>query len=365
MQPSIRKIAKEIGVSRTTVWKALNGLPRISNEVREKIITAVERLHYEPGHMKGGISLRKARFVKLIVFNYERLTRPFFADVIRGIESVARANNYSLQFLCMDEEIKREKKDGADIPNIEERLFEGLIIFGIDLDDKTVTILNEKNIPFVLINSLKSNENVSYIFPNYRKGAFIAIEHLVRLGHKRIGFITGSMELKLDFEKMLGYKSALAKFGLEYDEKIIKKGDYSEKKAYKATIALLESNWAPTAIFAADDIMAAGVIKAVRSKRLDVPDDIAVVGFNDMQIASLLDPPLTTVKVPTYKIGKLAMEILLKLMREKKKGKAVKGYKFILEPELIIRQSCGSGEIMKRGDKIEAGLNRGKEEKER
>ena len=244
-------------------------------------------------------------------------------------------------------------------------MFEGLIIFGIDLDDKTVTILNEKNIPFVLINSLKSNENVSYIFPNYRKGAFIAIEHLVRLGHKRIGFITGSMELKLDFEKMLGYKSALAKFGLEYDEKIIKKGDYSEKKAYKATIALLESNWAPTAIFAADDIMAAGVIKAVRSKRLDVPDDIAVVGFNDMQIASLLDPPLTTVKVPTYKIGKLAMEILLKLMREKKKGKAVKGYKFILEPELIIRQSCGSGEIMKRGDKIEAGLNRGKEEKER
>lgn len=339
MQTSIRNIAKQIGISRTTVWRALNSLPRVNEGTREKVLKLAREMNYNHGETTRRFILNRVCNIELVVFNYERLTRPLFVEAIRGIQDILREVNYNMQVSTVSE----EDFDGpwgrkVHISRLKEKLVRGLLVFGTDLDSEDLKSLKQIEIPFVLLNCVPWGiEGANYVYPDYDKGIRVAIRHLVQLGHERIAFISGPMEFKLDDEKLKGYRRALEEHGLEYEKRLVKKGDYKREKAIRATTELLKLDERPTAIIAGDDIMACGAIEAVRREGLMVPEDIAVMGFNDEKFSSLINPPLTTVSIHEYEMGRMAAEMLINLIKRHKVDKG----QIVLEPKLIVRSSCG------------------------
>jgi len=334
MTTTMREIAKKAGVSHTTVWRVLNGISSVKEETRKKVMEIAQKVGYDHPPMRGGIALRRVKNIRLLVFEFERLTRPLFIEVIRGIERVTRKNGYHLQFSSVEEEFFFfHTKFG---PLKETLPISGFILFGVDLTSEEIQTLKNRGLPFVLLNSKTQEPGVPYVFPDYRGGTYLALKHLASLGHKRIGFITGPMELQLDKEKMEGFWQAVKDFNLEKDERLIRKGDYLMDKAYRKTIELLNLKPPPTAIFAADDTMAVGVVEAAKEKGISVPEDLSVMGFNNMEIASLISPSLTTVRVPMLRMGELAAEILLEKIEKKEEGRKV-----ILPTQIVVRNSTG------------------------
>jgi len=203
-------------------------------------------------------------------------------------------------------------------------------------DKQYILRLKRASVPCVLIGRFPF-EKVNYVSCDNKQGAFSAVEHLIDLGHRRIGFISGSFDLIAGVERFEGYKIALEKYNLEYNSELVIKGNWTREGGYQAMCELLNKAKVPTAVFAANDQMAAGVVKAVKDKGFQIPKDIAIVGFSDTQFASYIEPPLTTVREPTYKEGVIAAEMLVNLLS----GEEVRRPQVILPTRLIIRKSCG------------------------
>jgi DNA-binding LacI/PurR family transcriptional regulator len=291
----------------------------------------MEELGYQPSRVARRLRVKSTQILGLIISD---IANPFFTSVVRGIEDVAYANQYSLLLCNSDEDPARES---LYVDVLQAERVAGIVISPADENSTSCEPLLRNDVPIVAMDRRLRSFDVDTVLVDNVKGAYQATSHLIRLGHRRIGLIGGPTRITTGRERLEGYEKALNEHGLEADQRLIKVGDFKQESGYQRACELLEMDDPPTAIFTANNLMTLGALNAIHEKGLNIPRDVAIVGFDDMPWAPSLDPPLTAVAQPTYELGCTAANLLLQRIADK--GREIVEMK--LESTLIIRDSCG------------------------
>lgn len=336
---TIRDIARLTGVSIATVSRALNESPRIKPATKEKILKVVSQKGYRPDPIARGLSAGKTTNIGFVLID---ISNPFYSPIIRAIEERVEAENHYL-LLCNTEH--SSAKESKYINVLVENKISGLIVSPLQKKWDYLKLLKASKIPFVFILA-SLGEKYDCVDVDNVKGAYNAVNHLINLGHKRIAYISrGLLHKHPASQRLKGYKKALADNGLPFNQTLVVNTITDQGKieeGYQSTSKLLSLPEKPTAIFAFNDLIAIGCMKALKEKGIRIPEDIAVIGFDDIEIAPFLEPPLTTVRIPQYEIGKTAVRILFEKINRINENEY---RKICFEPQLIIRKSCGGKEI--------------------
>ncbi|MCD4823433.1 MAG: LacI family transcriptional regulator [Phycisphaerae bacterium] len=329
MTITMQQIAEKTGVSRITVSRALNNRSRISQETRRKILKEARRLNYRPNAVAKALAMKKTHTIGLVVPD---ITNPFVAEITKHVEDRAAVGDYSLIMCVTNNSLKKED---ASIRSLMDRRVDGIIINHPQSNAQSQCIrqLKQEKFPFVLIGTIDGMET-DYVMVDLAEGAYQAVSHLIRQGHKRIAYVRGGNGRL----RLMGYKKALAEHGLGFDEELVVRCGPGLKDGAEAAGKILAMQDRPTAIFALNDFLAMGVMDALKAANLNVPEDMALVGFDDVLLASRLSVPLTTIAQPMEQIGKLAVEILMKKIEKP----THEPWQVMLKPQLVIRESCGA-----------------------
>ena len=333
---TIKDIARIAKVSPATVSMVVNDRPGVSEETKYRVLRIVQALQYTPNLIARSLVKRHSNFITMLITN---ISNPVFAEIACGVDDVLRKHEYTLSIILTYDDRELETKE---IESVLARGMNGLLTCAPLLDNSNIAKLVENNFPVVsILRRVYNCDDLDYVIVDSTKGAYLATEHLIRLGHKKIGFIKGPSHTSSGIEKQEGSISALKDYGLTISEDLIQAGDYSRKSGYLATNHLLKmgSRERPTAIFAANDHMAIGAFEAIWDAGLKTPEDMALVGFNDVEATSLRTIEITTIAHPKRRMGQLAAKRLIDKIEEKEGYKDL--YQVILEPELVIRKSCG------------------------
>lgn len=326
----MKNVAKLANVSIATVSRVFTGSDTVADETRKKVMKVIKELDYHPNVLARQLRRMKTKTIVVVVPD---ITNTFFSQVLRGIEVIARGNGYRVLLGDTENNIAIERKY---LKALYEKYADGLILLTARMERDRIESLAEKY-PVVLACEYLKGSNIPTVSIDNINAARRATEHLIKLGHKRIAHITGPMNVVLSRDRLKGYKQTMKTYGVEIDPLLINEGDFYYKTGYDLMLKLMSIDNPPTAIFAANDEMAIGAIKAIQSQGLKVPEDIAIVGFDNIEMSAFFSPSLTTIGQPTYKIGEKAMNLLLNLFR----GKKLKKNQFVLDTKLIVRESCG------------------------
>jgi LacI family transcriptional regulator len=340
-RPTQRQIAKEAGVSRTTVSLVLNDVPdvHIRPETRQRIFEAARRLNYYPDAAARRLVSGKTRTIALV---WHRGPDPTYRDVflpgiLQGVTRAARYYGYYVVF----RPIESNEPDDSYVELARGRHTDGLILSGPRSDDTELLHLYKDGFPLVLQGQFPGTDVPSVDVDNVR-GATMAVHHLLKLGHLRVGTVTNAPLTYISSRQRLeGYRQALEQAGLVYDRDLVRYGNFDEESGYAAVEALLALDEPPTAIFIASDMVAMGALRALHDNGLQVPEEIAVVGFDDITVARFITPALTTFHVPTFGLGWSAAELLIRVIEQDQPGQI----HVRLDTELVIRESCGAAEL--------------------
>ena len=333
---TIKDIARIANVSHTTVSRALNNQSRIKNETREKILSIAKELNYRPNFIARSLVMKRSKTLGLVITT---IANPFYTELAQGIEATSRKLGYSIILCSTQSDLGTEK---LYIDMLRSKGVDGIIFTSAHMGDPNILELAEEGFPIMLVNRRTYHstvkEKVDYVGIDNIQGGFLAVEHLIKLGHRRIGIIGGSSESSVGFERLEGGKRALAAYGLKQMDDYFLEGDFLKESGYRGGIKFTRMADPPTAIFAANDYMALGAYQAVVEEGVRVPEDMAIVGFNDIEFTAMKGIELTTIGQKKYEMGALSVENLV----EKIEGKNVGPPKeVILKPELIIRRTCG------------------------
>ena len=334
---TIKDIARMANVSHTTVSRALNNKSRIRNETKEKILSIAKELHYQPNFIARSLVMKRTKTLGLIITT---IANPFYTELALGIEATARGLGYNI-ILCFTHSDLSIEKQYVDM--LRSKGVDGIIFTSAHMEDPNIIELAEESFPIILVNRRTYHpivkEKVDYVGVDNILGGFLAVEHLIKLGHKRIGVIGGSSESSVGFERLEGGKRALKIYNVEERPDFFLEGDFLKGSGYQGGIRFLKMANPPTAIFAANDYMALGVYEAIVEKGLRVPEEMALIGFNDIEFTLTKGIELTTIGQKKYEMGAVAVQTLV----EKIEGGEVMPLtrEIILKPELIIRKTCG------------------------
>jgi LacI family transcriptional regulator len=334
---TLEDIAKQAGVSRSTASRVVNDDPNVSDSVRSKVQDVILSTGYHPHAAARSLASHRSWMIGLVlprsVSNF--FTDPYFPRLTQGVAQACNQHNYTLGLFLLDS--KEDEKRIFPLISRKGQL-DGILLQTARLGDKLVDRLVNSDFPVVIAGRPFNANGISYIDVDNVNAAHGAVCHLVKLGYKRIGTITGLMNSTVGIDRREGYIQAITDQGWDVDELLIVNGDFSEESGYLAMKRLLPLK--PEAIFAASDTMAIGAIRAVREAGLRVPEDIAFVGFDDLPIASLSDFKLTTVHQPIIQFGAKAVDTLIDLIENGIKPSR----RIIMDTELIIRDSCGASQ---------------------
>lgn len=332
-------IAKKLNLSLTTVSRALNDHSDVSPETKALIKNTAKEMEYVPNKFARNLALKKSHLIGLVYIDDQESNQEsnfyqsFAFEVIAGVRKYFGNTPYDLIIVPG----KQKNKAKESLKKIcYSRGIEGLFVVGISIGDPFIEELKEDFIPAVIVDYPLLTNKVSYIQSDNIKGCDIAVKYLASKGHSRIAFINGHDLAAISSIRLEGYKIALKNNGFAFDQSIVIKGDYSEKSGYDAAKKMLAEKTDFTAIFAASDLMAVGAIKAIRENDLKVPDDIAVVGFDDILLAAYSYPSLTTIRQHKFDLGYRGSKELIKMIEQSDyipKRKKV-------DVELIIRDSA-------------------------
>jgi DNA-binding LacI/PurR family transcriptional regulator len=329
---TIYDIAKKTGFSITTVSRALNNYPDVSAKTKKLILEAVEEMDYYPNSIARSLTTKKSWTLGVIFIEDlgVGIKHPFFSAVIQSFKQRVESFGYDIIFLSQN--VGSEKKSYLD--HALHRGVDGIIVVCSNYDNPEVQNLMESNIPSVVID-LHSNKS-SVVYSDSFSGSEIAINHLYSLGHRKIAHISGHTKTFAGTERLRGFVEAVDKLNLNIPSSyIVEGGFFSYEDGYDAMKVLLELKERPTAVFVAGDLMALGAISAIKEAGLNVPDDISIVGFDDIEIAKYTTPKLTTVRQDTDLIGESAAKVLLNQINDNNKV-----YSAVTVPvELINRES--------------------------
>lgn len=329
MAATIKDIAKKANVSYGTVSRALNNKYGVKKETRERVLSVAVKMGYSPNAIARGLVKKATNTIGLIIPD---ILNPFYPGVARGIEDRALKSGYTVFFCNTNHDKKREMQS---LRLLAERRVDGIIVApGLDGADISNDI-NGGGIPIVHICRHYVEPNKSFVVIDDERGGFLATKHLIEQGCKKIGFVGAQNKAPNLSERFEGYKQAFQKFGLELDDRYIYSSDFKRQTGYRLVRKMIASGDYPRAIFAENDILALGVIQGIRESGLSIPEDIAVVGFDDIPFASFPEVQMTTIRQPKQEMGEIAVSILL----DQLSGRNTKPRKVILEPRLIVRRS--------------------------
>lgn len=335
VKATIKDVAKEAGVSIATVSRIVNDVRgQYNQKTKERVVQTIEKLNYQPNAIARSLRNKKTCTIGFVVPGLQ----PFFAEVLEGVQSVARKKGYSIVLCNTDYDPEQEE---AYVVNLLERRVDGVIFTSGVMKDEHILRLKEEGIPIVLIEKFMQSSDTPAIVIDNLLAAKKAVKHLLSLGYKNVGYISAPLELVPLRERFEGYKQALLESRVPYDssvvyiEKTIKKEDL--RSGYNIMKRILHEGNFPRAFFIVSDTLAIGAIKAIKDCGMKVPHNIAIVGFDDIDIASFSDPPLTTMVQPKYQMGVKGMEILTKAMS----GVKLRKKEIRLDVEIAVRGSCG------------------------
>ncbi|MGE5549369.1 MAG: LacI family DNA-binding transcriptional regulator [Bacteroidota bacterium] len=328
--PTILDVAQEAGVSIATVSRVLNQSCRVRPETKERVLRAVENLQYAPDASAKNLRSRRTNLVGVVVPD---VSVEFYMELIKGIENTAINSEYNLIICDSQNDPNREIEY---IRLLTERRVDGMILTESSMTDDQIAALVGKGFPLVLIGRELPGGGASSVSASNRYGAGLAIEHLIGHGHERIAYIRGIRGGQDEEERFSGYQSVLARHGMAFDPQLVEWGGFTEEGGARALEKLLARRKF-SAVFAANDEMAIGVMGKARELGLNVPEDLAVVGFDNIRLAHHVHPGLTTVDQPKYNMGAAAARKLLNMLT---RGEIVYE-KAVLRTELILRRSCG------------------------
>ncbi|MCX7747272.1 MAG: LacI family transcriptional regulator [Clostridia bacterium] len=326
MKYNIYDVAKKSGVSVATVSKVLNNAETVRESNRRKVLQAMSELNYTPSATARSLAKGKSGVIGLVI---QTITDTFLQQAIMAINDTLEANGY---FLALSV-IPQMYEETVNPYLFQQDRVDGLLLLSPLHEDEYILELKGKKIPFVLMDNQKYNPSVSTVLVDNYKGGCDVTNYLIGLGHKKIFHIKGPDVFLSSREREKAYKDTMIKAGLE--PIVVETLQFEFEDGYKITKKLIQENNLPTAIFAADDHLALGVIDALKEDGFRVPDHVSVAGFDDQSLASQLHPLLTTVRQPAEEMGKKGVELLLKII----KGDLKRSATIKLEPQLIVRQS--------------------------
>ncbi|MFC7785499.1 LacI family DNA-binding transcriptional regulator [Rossellomorea sp. GCM10028870] len=326
-------VAKQASVSQSTVSRVLNNYPHIKESTRKKVLEAIEELGFTRDEIARSLASNKTRTIGLIVGD---ITNPFFAESAKVITGKAQEMQYDV-ILCNTNH--NEENLDKYIQTLKGKRVDGIIIASADKDNQRIKELYDQGFPVILFNSILEHEKANYIAVNNYKGARLAVEHLYQLNHRRIGYIAGPSKYVTTHLRNLGYKEALEDLGIVGNNQFVYNKEFSYDEVYQFTKKLLKQSDRPTSFFSASDQMALAVLDAAASENIKVPEELSVVGFDDIDLAKNQYIGLTTITQPKEKMATLALEKLISLIEEGE-GKD-EGFQIILEPDLIQRKTTG------------------------
>jgi LacI family transcriptional regulator len=335
LRPTLKDIAQKANVSRMTVSRVFSNPESVSKSTRAKIEKIAEKLGYHPNLVARSLSSSRSMTIGIFMPKIKNaFLDVYITQILSGITDVTQELNYRIMIFPFDYE--SAPKD-IYVSIAKSNLVDGIILLKTRKDDIGINKLAETDFPFILVNNKKKNGIINYVDSQNTKGARLAIDYLYKMGHRKIGFVTGEMKETNAIDRLLGYKKALKEYGLRLNSNWIINGAFSSIVAYEATKKLLNQKDIPTAIFCSDDYMAIGVMNRIKELGLSVPKEISIIGFDDIELASYIKPPLTTIRQPIYEIGKKSAEILLDLIEGRKKAPI----RELVDVELIVRESVG------------------------
>jgi len=332
---TIHDVAAEAGVSFGTVSRVINNDVHVKKETRERVLEAIDRLDYVANRQARSLAGGKTNSIGLLVPD---LGTAYIGEIIRGIDMELSLADLDLIVYTTH---RAAHKEASYVTNLASGMVDGLLLVLPRQPLDFIDTLSGLDFPFVLIDHQGTGEDCPAVGATNWSGGFNATEYLIKLGHKRIGFITGSMDLGCSKDRLEGYRSALRMYHVEEIPELIYEGNFFQQDGYAGASALLDLPEQPTAIFASNDVMAMGVLDAVRNRGLRVPEDISVIGFDDIPQASLIKPGMTTINQPLEKMGRVATQILLDMLENQ--GKEPK--RIELPTSLVIRESCSEPKI--------------------
>jgi LacI family transcriptional regulator len=329
MGVTIKDIAAKANVSTTTVSRVINNKPDVSDKTKAKIQKIITQNNYQPNDIARGLVLKKTKTIGLIIPD---ISNPFFPEIIKGVEHKTKDFGYSVIICDTDNQIKQEK---SSIDLLLSKQVDGIIMSLSNDSLMDLDAIKESNLSIVQLDRNIPDLNYPMVSVDNKVSGYKATKYLIDLGHKKIGHVTGELHTKTAQDRMEGYKKALNDNNLEINEILIINGDYSKKSGYQAMKKMI-NNQTPTAVFFANDLMALGAYEALDEYNLKIPDDISIIGHDDIDVSSLIQPKLTTMSQPKNKLGKIAAEILLDLIENNKDFSE----DVILNTKLVKRQSA-------------------------
>ncbi len=333
MSVTLKDIAEKTGVSYATVSRALNNRPEVHAETRVKIFEAARELGYRPHAAARSLVTRRSGALALIIPD---ITNPFFPEVARGVEEAASRAGYHV-FLCNTD--WDGQKELSFLELLETKRADGLILASAQDDGTTVQRFARVGLPLVVLNNLFQEPECHQVVVDNAAGGRLAARHLLGLGHRRIAFIGGHGQAKSTADRMEGYGAALREEGLDPAAGLIRLGSFKWESGEQSAKELFQLKERPTAIFAANDLLALGVLQAAEDAGLNVPADLAVVGFDDIAFAAYPGVQLTTVAQPKYQLGQMAAKAVLEQLSL---GVEAPRQRIVLQPSLVVRKTCGA-----------------------
>lgn len=329
---TIADIAEIAHVSKMSVSRVINGQAGVSAQTRQRIQEVIEQTGYVPN---SGPNVRPIGS-KLVALLIPDITTTYMGEILRGVSGAAERLNYGLMMYTQGA-MSNIQRTSYYLSILESSQVDGVLLIVPHDYEMIVSDLKQHDLPYVIIDHHSDTEEEPSVAATNRKGALDAMRHLLALGHRRIGFITGRIDIACSIDRLQGYKEGLAEVGLPYDESLVCEGDFSQQTGFQSAQALLGLDNPPTAIFASNDIMAFGVMDVAKEAGLTIGEDISIVGFDDIDMASHSYPSLTTVRQPMAAMGETALDMLVSLLQ----GRTVLQPRRELPTELIIRASTG------------------------
>ena len=342
--PTMKDVAQRAGVSVSTVSRVISGSNRISPATKDKVRAAMKELDFHPNAIARSLASKTAGAIGLVVSRSPEnaFANSFFPEVIRGIGSVLGRHGYYLLLIMTDDpEVERSQTLAA----LQSRRVDGAIVTSSRVSDPLFRQLLDEGRKFVLIGRVLEDLPVSYVDNDNVKVGYMATRHLIEAGYRRIAMISGDPEYVVSLDRIEGYKKAVSEAGMEFRKEYLVNAGFTREAGEEACCKLLALDEPPDAVFAADDTMASGAIRAVLKSGLRVPEDVGVIGVNDDPLASMMRPTLSTVRIPVFELGVWAARILVDLLSN---GETVPR-QMVLPGKLVVRESSSAGTFSRDG----------------
>ncbi|MFE3267463.1 LacI family DNA-binding transcriptional regulator [Streptomyces sp. NPDC059215] len=332
-RPTIKSVAARAGVGRTTVSRVINGSELVSEKARTAVLAAIAELNYVPNSVARGLVTSRTNSVALVIPESEsRLgSEPYFSAVIRGVSTALAETRTQLQLILVRDQSERDQLTES----VAERRVDGVLLVSVHEHDPLPGLLEDMGLPTVLAGRRSADESLSHVHSDNAGGAAAAVEHLLARGRRTIGTISGPLDMDVARSRLQGWRETLGKAGHDASDRLVASADFTEEGGETAMRSLLRQVPSLDAVFVASDVMAAGALAELRRQGRRVPDDVAVIGFDDSIIARHSTPPLTSVRQPVEEIGTAIARILLAEIDDPEEPRR----HIVLPTELVVRDS--------------------------